>query len=62
MSHTLNYLWKDEGAQGATEYILMLVIVIVIGIAMLFKNSIMGIIRGKVQDIDNSIQNFSPEG
>ncbi|MBY0384377.1 hypothetical protein K2X05_04390 [bacterium] len=57
MKNKLTALWKDESAQGATEYILMLVIVV--GIAMLFKDKIMGIIRGKVDDLGNDIQGFS---
>jgi Flp pilus assembly pilin Flp len=57
MKNTIQKLWKDESAQGATEYILMLVIVV--GIAMLFKDKIMGIIRGKVDDLGNDIQGFS---
>lgn len=52
-------LWQDESAQGATEYILMLVIVV--GIAMLFKNKIMDIIRGKVDEVGDQIQGFNPQ-
>ena len=57
MKNKIKALWTDESAQGATEYILMLVIVV--GIAMLFKDKIMGIIRGKVDDLGNDIQGFS---
>jgi Flp pilus assembly pilin Flp len=59
MKKACKQLWNDESAQGATEYILMLVIVV--GIAFLFKNKIMGIITGKVNDLGDSIGNFSAE-
>ncbi len=57
MKRLIQKIWHDQSAQGATEYILMLVIVV--GIAMLFKEKIMGIIRGKVDDLGNDIQGFS---
>lgn len=59
MKKTLQMLWKDESAQGATEYILMLVIVV--GIAMLFKNKIMGLISDKVDNLGNDIHGFSAQ-
>ncbi len=52
----LKKLWKDESAQGATEYILMLVVVV--AIAMLFRKQIMGIIEGKVSKLGQNIQSF----
>lgn len=52
----LKKLWKDESAQGATEYILMLVVVV--AIAMLFRKQIMGIIEGKVSKLGSDIQSF----
>jgi hypothetical protein len=59
MKKALNTLWKDESAQGATEYILMLVIVV--GIAMLFKKQIMEVISSKVSDLGQSIGDFKAE-
>lgn len=56
MKKFLHTLWKDESAQGATEYILMLVIVV--GIAMMFKTKIMGIINQKVEQVGGDLQNF----
>ena len=58
MKKALKTLWNDESAQGATEYILMLVIVV--GIAMLFKDKIRSIIDGKVGELGNAIDTFSP--
>jgi Flp pilus assembly pilin Flp len=59
MKRFIQKIWQDESAQGATEYILMLVIVV--GIAMLFKDKIMTIVRGKVDDLGNDIQGFSAQ-
>ena len=56
MKKTLKKLWKDESAQGATEYILMLVVVV--SIAVLFKDQITGIVKGKVDDLSGDIQGF----
>lgn len=58
MKKFLHTLWKDESAQGATEYILMLVIVV--GIAMMFKEKIMSVISGKVEAVGGQIQDFNP--
>ena len=57
MLKTLKKLWKDESAQGATEYILMLVIVV--AIAVMFKDQIKGIIEGKVSKLGTDIQGFN---
>ncbi|MCB0377140.1 MAG: hypothetical protein KDD33_01480 [Bdellovibrionales bacterium] len=56
MKKAIAKLWKDESAQGATEYILMLVIVV--GIAIIFKDKIKSIIQGKVDKLGNDIQGF----
>jgi Flp pilus assembly pilin Flp len=56
MINKLKQIWKDESAQGATEYILMLVVVV--SIAMMFREQITGIIRGKVSDLGGKIQSF----
>jgi hypothetical protein len=36
----LKALWQDESAQGATEYILLLVAIV--ALVMLFKNQLLG--------------------
>jgi Flp pilus assembly pilin Flp len=56
MKKLLKKIWQDESAQGATEYILMLVVVV--GIAMMFRNQISQIIQGKVSDLGGKIQEF----
>ena len=56
MKKALKKLWQDESAQGATEYILMLVIVV--GIAVMFKDRISQIIGGKIESLAGSISSF----
>jgi hypothetical protein len=55
----LKSLWSDESAQGATEYILL--IVIVVGLTMMFKGKIMEIVKGKLEEIGGDIGKFKPE-
>lgn len=50
-------LWKDESAQGATEYILLLVVVVTI--AMIFRDRIKEIISGKVGQVGGAIDGFN---
>lgn len=57
MKKTLKSLWKDEAAQGTTEYILMLVIVVAIAFA--FKGKILQIIGDKVDQVGGDISGFS---
>ena len=55
--NTLKSLWKDESGQGATEYILLLVIVV--AIAVLFKDKIKGALEGKLNQLGGDLSNFS---
>ena len=50
-------LWNDESGQGATEYILLLVIVV--AIALLFRNKIQEIVSGKIEEVGGAIGQFS---
>jgi Flp pilus assembly pilin Flp len=59
VSTIANRLWKDESGQGATEYILLLVVVV--GLAMLFKNKIMEIVGGKLSDLARDIGAFQSQ-
>ena len=56
MKKTFKRLWKEESAQGATEYILMLVIVV--AIAVMFRGKIREIIGGKLDQLQGDIQSF----
>lgn len=49
-------LWKDESAQGATEYILLLVIVV--GLVFLLKDRIKPIIDGKISELGGLIDSI----
>lgn len=60
MKTTLKNLWKDESGQGATEYILLLVVVV--GVAFLFKGKIMEILTAKLGDLQTSITSFTSGG
>lgn len=50
-------LWNDESGQGATEYILLLVVVV--GLAVLFKGKIMEMVGGKLSELQTSIGGFT---
>ncbi len=56
MKKQIKNLWQDESAQGATEYILMLVVVV--SIAMMFRGKITEIISGKVEKLGSDISSF----
>ena len=56
MKKTLKKLWQDESAQGATEYILMLVVVVTI--AFTFKDKIQQLISGKTDQLADKINQF----
>ncbi len=49
-------IWKDESAQGATEYILILVAVVVV--AMLFKNKITQFVNERLSNIGDGMGKF----
>ena len=57
MKNLLKRFVKEESAQGATEYILLLVVVV--GIAVMFRENISNIVRQKVGDLGNSISGFN---
>ena len=57
ITNTLKNVWKDESAQGATEYILLLMIVV--AIVMLFKDKIRGIVDGKLNDLESGMGGIS---
>jgi Flp pilus assembly pilin Flp len=50
-------LWNDESGQGATEYILLLVVVV--ALAMVFKQRIMAIVGDKLTELAGSIGSFN---
>jgi Flp pilus assembly pilin Flp len=52
----LNKFMQDESAQGMTEYILLIVVVVTLAYA--FRNKISGAINTKMGEVDNGIQDF----
>ena len=54
--NTLKKLWNDESGQGATEYILLLVIVV--AIALLFREQIQTVVQSKVEQLGQDIGGF----
>lgn len=52
----LKKFWKDESAQGMTEYILL--VVVVVTLAYVFRNKIKSAIGGKMNDVSSGINDF----
>ncbi len=50
---------QDESAQGATEYILLLVVVV--AIAILFRSQIQQIVSDKIGELQGAISSFKPQ-
>lgn len=42
-------LWKDESGQGTAEYVLL--IAIVVGLVIMFKDKIIGLVKGKLDQV-----------
>ena len=55
---TLKALWTDESAQGSTEYILLLAIVVII--AVIFKGKIKEMVTGKLGELEGGMKQISP--
>lgn len=52
-------LMKNQAGQGATEYILLLVVVV--ALVMMFKTQIKGALDGKLSELGSSISGFKGE-
>ena len=59
MSTLLKRLWKDESAQGMTEYILLLVVVV--GLILLFKDKIKEVVAGKITQLGTDINSVTSQ-
>jgi Flp pilus assembly pilin Flp len=57
INNAMKSLWKDESAQGATEYILLLVVVVTL--AIIFKDKIKAAVTGRLENIDQSMGGFN---
>jgi len=56
IKQTIKNLINDESGQGATEYILLLVVVV--AIAMLFRDRIQAIVTEKINEVGGNIGTF----
>ena len=56
-SALMKSLWNDESGQGATEYILLLVVVV--ALATMFRERITGAISAKLSELSSSIGGFT---
>jgi Flp pilus assembly pilin Flp len=56
LKNSLKKLWKDESAQGATEYILLLVVVV--GLVMMFGPRIKETVSNKLSELTGNISSF----
>ena len=56
MKNFLKKLWKDESAQGATEYILILVVIV--AVALLFGKQFKSAITTKIEALSSKINSF----
>jgi Flp pilus assembly pilin Flp len=57
MKALLKNLWKDESGQGATEYILLLVVVVALG--LLFRGRITETLTAKLEELGGAIGAFT---
>ena len=57
---TIRALWNDESAQGATEYILLLAIVVSIAVA--FGPKIKQLIGQKMEEITSAVGQVKADG
>lgn len=56
MKKMLKRLWNDESAQGATEYILLLVVIV--GMVVIFKGRIKQMINTQMSNLDSQMSQF----
>jgi len=56
LKNLLKNLWNDESAQGSTEYILL--IVVVVAIVTVLREPIMSAVENKVGELSGSITTF----
>ncbi len=47
---------KDQSGQGMAEYVLL--IVVVVGVAFMFKDKIKGMVETKLNDVGSQFQSF----
>ena len=58
-SQDLKNMWQDESAQGATEYIILMVVIV--GLVLAFKGQIQEIVNNKIGELGNSISSVTSQ-
>lgn len=53
-------LWNDESGQGMAEYVLL--IVVVVGVAMIFKDKIRAMVQTKMTQVSGEFNDFQTGG
>lgn len=53
VANKLKAMWKDESAQGALEYILL--IAIVVTVVIMFRDKIKTAVKGKLEEVGTGI-------
>jgi Flp pilus assembly pilin Flp len=56
MKSVMKSVWADESAQGATEYILILVIIV--GLVFAFKTKITSLIQAQLGTVESDMNNI----
>ncbi len=57
MKSLIRRFWQEEEAQGTTEYIL--IVLVVVGLAMVFRDRIKEAVSGKLGELSEQIGTFS---
>lgn len=57
---TAQRLWKDESGQGMAEYVLL--IVVVVTVAYVFKDKIKTMVSTKLDNVSTSFNGFTVDG
>lgn len=52
-------LWNDESGQGMAEYVLL--IVVIVGVAFIFKGKIQAMVTSKMDSVSSDFNNFSSQ-
>lgn len=59
IQNLMKQMIQDESGQGATEYILLLVVIV--GLSLAFRKSIMQAVNDKLSDLSGSLGGFKVE-
>lgn len=59
MKHLMKTFWNDESGQGMAEYVLL--IVVVLGVAFVFKNKIKEMVTNKLEEVSGKMGSFNAD-